>query len=272
MVNKINFVRRPAYCKETIDAIVSALDAQGISSKNVRSNNQHIDCDILFRWGFSGYYNAKYNVEINSPRSISISANKRSSRILLQQEGFSVPQSFVSISEVPQNLFPVIIRPEYHHAGQDIIIAEDSNVKIPYSPYYVSQYMKKTREIRAYIFNSRIFGMADKIPKDINAIAWNHAQGGSFQNIRWGNWPMEGAELALKSSEFLGLNFSAVDLMFYEDRWYILELNTAPTLTPYRINCFVKALVGYINGNIYSMPESYENYESTISPELMEEN
>jgi hypothetical protein len=87
--------------------------------------------------------------------------------------------------------------------------------------------------------------VAEKIPEDKDAIAWNHAGGGSvFHNVKWKQWPRKVCEEALKAQKVVGIDFTGIDLMTKGDDVYVLELNSAPSLTStYRQRLFAKVLV-----------------------------
>ena len=48
------------------------------------------------------------------------------------------------------------------------------------SQAYYSEYIPKEKEFRVYIFNKKVIGIAEKIPKNKSDIAWNSHCGADF--------------------------------------------------------------------------------------------
>ena len=85
-------------------------------------------------------------------------------------------------------------------------------------------------------------GVSQKFPRDGNQVAWNQACGGRVETTRWSNWPLSVVKIAIKGDELSGLDFGAADLIVgRNDKIYMLELNTAPSVSDYRARCFAKA-------------------------------
>jgi glutathione synthase/RimK-type ligase-like ATP-grasp enzyme len=85
--------------------------------------------------------------------------------------------------------------------------------------------------------------VAQKTPGNADDIAWNVAQGGRFDNVRWDDWPLKAVRIAIEGFNLSDLDFGGVDVMVDgEGEAYILEINSAPSLTSeYRQTCFAKA-------------------------------
>jgi glutathione synthase/RimK-type ligase-like ATP-grasp enzyme len=111
------------------------------------------------------------------------------------------------------------------------------------SSEYWSEIIAKDREFRVYCFFGYVIAVAEKIPHDKDALLWNHAQGGSvFNNVRWGQWPIAVMREALKSQQVMNFEVGGVDVMTEGGTPYILEVNSAPSLTtPYRKQIFARA-------------------------------
>jgi glutathione synthase/RimK-type ligase-like ATP-grasp enzyme len=115
--------------------------------------------------------------------------------------------------------------------------------------------------------------VANKIPKDPQAIAWNVAQGGKFENVAWKKWPINVIETAYKAYKLSGLYIGGVDVMVDKDgRSYVLEINSAPSHTsPYRKQCTTKCIdYGITNKNFsYLNPnENFKKYSRWLHPAL----
>lgn len=97
--------------------------------------------------------------------------------------------------------------------------------------WYASEFIDKVAEYRVYVGSSRVVSVARKYPDDPTQVAWNVAQGGRFEVVRWNEWPMEAIRVALEAFKHSGLDFSGVDVMVdASGRAYVIELNSAPSL------------------------------------------
>jgi glutathione synthase/RimK-type ligase-like ATP-grasp enzyme len=116
---------------------------------------------------------------------------------------------------------------------------------------YISDYIPKVREVRVFVAQGRVVWVAEKTPADPTAHAWNVAQGGRFDNVRWSEWPINACVAAIRAARALNVDFAGVDVMMdAEGNPYVLEANSAPSQTsPYRQLCSAKAFKWmYYNG------------------------
>ena len=122
----------------------------------------------------------------------------------------------------------------------------------------------------------RAVAVAEKIPGDSAAIAWNHALNNSvFHNVRWKQWPLDVVKEAIRAGKASGLHFGGVDVMVHNDIPYILEMNSAPSVTTkYRQRAMALGLK-YIQDNIEDLlplnpPENVRTYKDLILPTVLE--
>jgi glutathione synthase/RimK-type ligase-like ATP-grasp enzyme len=172
----------------------------------------------------------------------------------------------------------VLGRPATHSQGKYAIRScDEEDLEQDTTSAYWSQYLPKQKEYRVYCFFGRVVAVAEKVPTDPNAIVWNHHGGGSvFKNVRWGDWPLDVCLEALKAQDVMNIDFTGVDVMVYNDKPYVLELNSAPSLSsPYRKEVFAKAFE-YTFKEIeiagmalsWPIPERAESYKTLIHPAL----
>jgi glutathione synthase/RimK-type ligase-like ATP-grasp enzyme len=143
---------------------------------------------------------------------------------------------------------PVVIRPAVHAQGRNVHLSKDyvevETITEQYGEgnYYISEFIDKVAEYRVFVVSGRVACVASKTPADPTAIAWNVAQGGRFDNVRWGEWPLAACNVAIEAFNMSGLDFGGVDVMVDKNgRAYVLEINSAPSLTsPYRQECMAK--------------------------------
>jgi len=195
------------------------------------------DTGILFRWGCTTKCPSK--ICYNKAEAISFCSNKKISRLALQYEEISVPPSIENEKLDINFPFPVIIRPEQHSKGRNLYYFENWSKYLRselyhYPAFYASEYIQKEREFRFYIINQRLAWIAEKFVKDKTQLAWNSAQGGEFINIPIENYReyFQGVCSAIDASVFAKIDFCGVDVIMDKDgKYYVLELNSAPSLT-----------------------------------------
>lgn len=140
--------------------------------------------------------------------------------------------------------------------------------------WYASEVIDKVAEYRVYVVSGRVATVARKTPANPDAIAWNVAQGGRFDVVRWSEWPLEACRVAMQAMSYSGLDFGGVDVMIdREGRAYCIEINSAPSLPllsdgsiSYRQKCMAKCFK-YGRENI---PEAtrYEHWSDVIHPAI----
>ena len=252
----------------------------------------------LFRWGCTstwdgprrhedGDYGSYVTETVNSSESIHWCSNKRQGRLDMQEAGVPVPKTWSSYDDYNfSDHWPnaVVLRPSHHaqgrcltlhdpeessHQWDDLISIADS-----YGEYYISEYIAKVAEYRVFVCQNRAVWVAKKTPGNPDDVAWNVAQGGRFDNVRWGQWNMDVVDAALQAARVSGTDFCGVDVMVDADGMpYVLEVNSAPSQTsPYRQQCVAKAF-DYIvrNGKQHFPNVEAESWRDVIHPALMRE-
>lgn len=243
-------------CKE-----IARLSSTGI--KVVRNDQPFPEGhDVIFRWGTTSNLPYKATV-INEASAIHWVADKAASRFAMAEQGLS-PKTWLdymnySYDYVEDVVDKVVVRPRVHAQGRNVHLCNNAvetmeAVKLyGEGGYYISEFIDKKSEFRVFVVSGRVACVAKKTPADEKAIAWNVAQGGRFDNVRWGEWPIAACLVAIKAFALSGLDFGGVDVMVdAEGKAYVLEINSAPSLTsPYRQECMAKCF-DYIveNGNM----------------------
>lgn len=238
--------------------------------------------DLYIRWGCTSDVPAK-NV-LNTAAAIHEVNDKAAFRILCAAKKLAPPS--ILLSQVEENKiewlglnFPVIVRPSHHAQGRNIYKCDnDEELKVAYHKIkvegYISEYIKKVAEYRVAVVQGRAVWVAKKTPADPDAIAWNVAQGGRFDNVRWSDWPLKAVKTAIEAFNLSSLDFGGVDVMVdAEGNAYVLEINSAPSLTsPYRQECFAKALDYIIEHGKERIPvvDARGGYLKFIHPALTE--
>lgn len=134
------------------------------------------------------------------------------------------------------------------HSGEGIqIIEPDDHNTYPIAPLYV-QYKKKKHEYRVHVFNGQVIDVTQKKKrKDVEIIDTkirNHKNGWVYarENINITDELCRQATLAIQA---LGLKFGAVDIIWnaFEDKYYVLEVNTAPGLEGKTLEAYTQAII-----------------------------
>lgn len=235
--------------------------------------DQNENYDLVIRWGTTSTINA--NDFLNSAEAIRKVNNKVGCRRTMLENGISCPK----INNVD---YPFILRPTLHSQGKDLYLCNNdeeyqtSVAKLNGRPHYISEYIKKDEEWGVFIFQGRVSSMIKKVPKNeaaLEAIAWNVSQGShTFENVNWDDWNIEVGVESLKAIELFDLDFGRVDVIVKDGIPYVLEINSAHSLTSeYRQTLFAKCLDWFVEKGKPQNQLNYEKcktYKSIIHPVL----
>ncbi len=254
----ILFLRNRGFSKETINGISENLNHDVFISNGRRIRN---NVDILVRFGNIMEYPCR-GITINESDSIITASNKYKFRKLCVENELSCPKTWYSTQRNEVDKFPVIIRPLHHFGGFNLFFIktfEELQGFRNLDKFYISEYIKKIREIRVYIMSNRILAISEKITEDKESIAWNHIQGSVFENIHWKEWPRKSGLLAIKAMNMVGLDFGGVDIIIDENNIpYLLEINTALSIS----SSYVAKL--FANGFDYLFDNYFENHNKIL--------
>lgn len=210
----------------------------------IRNDKRLPEGDYVFRWGCTSNVEAK-NI-VNQARAIHLASDKTAYRRLLQPKELC-PTTWFSPNEMGIQ-YPVVVRPQHHHQGRNLFVCKDraelDRAWARCGPGgYISEFIDKVAEYRVFVVCGRVVCVASKTPADPKAVAWNVFQGGKFDNVKWGEWPLKAVRIAVEGFALSGLDFGGIDIMVDgAGDAYILEVNSAPSLTsPYRQSCMAKA-------------------------------
>jgi hypothetical protein len=234
----------------------------------LRGNAPINNADFVFRWGCTSNLPFKATI-VNEAKAIHYVADKRQFRMDTAEKGIA-PKSWGSHEDycdwafkdwdhmgpadddnlgTQDRVHKVIVRRSTHHQGRYLDVCtthRDLEVtcnKYGEGNYYISEYIPKVAEYRVFFVQGRVVWVARKTPANPDAVAWNVAKGGRFDNVRWDEWPLKTIRIAREAFLMSGLDFGGVDVMVDKDNNpYVLEINSAPSQTsPYRQECTAKA-------------------------------
>lgn len=251
---------------------ITRLSRTGI--RTYRNDMRLPEDNLVFRWGCTSNLPGNPRI-INSAEAIHKVSDKSGFRRLLQEEELCPMTWFQGGQVMPT--YPCIVRPQLHHQGRKLFVCHNARelenaCRQCGAGYYVSELIEKVAEYRVFVVSGRAVCVARKYPADANTVAWNVAQGGRFENVRWDEWPLKAVKNSIKAFLLSGLDFGGVDVMVdAEGETYILEINAAPSLTsPYRQECFAKAF-DYIvehGKQVIPLQEAKGGYTKFIHPAI----
>ena len=274
---------------------VSALAHKGDSVNVIRKdkietpNGKDIlnNTDWLVRWGCTSPAGFKNSNTINISSAIKQVAHKSGFRKLIanSNEAYLAPKTIFSLGEAENVDFPLVLRPEAHSQGrnlwlvnsyQELVDRVQSEPCLRKGNWYASEYINKVAEYRIYVVSGRVVTVANKTPDDPNAVAWNVAQGGRFDVVRFGDWYLNALDVAVRSFNYTGLDFGGVDIMVDDKgRAYLIEVNSAPSLPvmvegqhSYRQQCMAKALMYISERGKERMEVGEGNWKQYIHPSI----
>lgn len=273
---KAYFLRRKKLGKTSTEAISSFMTNKAPVFRNDAA--LPVDDAIVIRWGCTSTVPQK-NV-LNKASAIHLSSNKAEFRMLCQDNKVSCPASTIDKKKAYEWVdasISVIVRPSHHAQGKNLYVCNSrSDIDIAFGKCgdgtYAGLFINKVAEYRVFVAQGRAVWVASKTPGDPSAVAWNVAQGGKFENVRWSDWPLQVVDVAVKAHNLSGLDFSGIDIMVDTNgNPFVLEANSAPSQTSeYRQKCVAKVFdYILINGSKASIPlGSSGKYLKYIHPAL----
>ena len=266
---------RGSYGRKTMPKVAELMvDTEAI---DVHEVDMPKSAEVVFRWGWSGFLNNKEAKVINPASSIVCAAVKRTARKLFADDGIA-PKTFLSFNEFlgGDTSGEWIVRPAEHSRSRDLNYCttpqQVHSACDKYDSYYISKFIPKVSEFRAFCFQGRVFAMIRKLPEDYDSVSWGCTNDGEFSYVPWSEWPEDVSRVALRAMALTKLDFGAVDIIVdSEGRAYVLEVNTAPYLSVYYIKSLAKVLTYKIIKN-WETPEAPEKFDwkSVIHPAMTE--
>lgn len=249
----------------------------------VRNDGDTPVADFVFRWGTtSNVPKTPGQKVLNSAEAIHWCADKKASRLAMQDAGIPVPPTYTRPQDISGDDCDsgIVIRPNRHAQGRNLyvtfgyqaLVAKLQELGYAEGSYYLSSLIRKVAEYRVFVCQGRVVWVAKKTPGNPGQVAWNVAQGGEFNNVRWGEWHMPSCRAAILAALLSKTDFCGVDVMVDADgNPYVLEVNSAPSQTsPYRQQCVAKAFDYIIkNGNEVIPCEKFKKWSDVAHPAIL---
>lgn len=282
----LRFVRRRRLGRGSTNGILAALPeavhASVVCSWIPEQVVTILPDDVVVRWGCTANLPAHHKT-LNTAAAIHWCADKRAGRLAMQEAGVPVPET-VAVGDGNQMVpYPLtqdrwVGRPVRHAQGRNLVVgstAECVRQVALWGGGYISRLIQKVAEYRFFVAFNRVVWCARKTPGNPDQVAWNVAQGGRFDNVRWEEWPIGAAKACLAAARVSGADFCGVDVMVDADGApYVLEVNSAPSQTsPYRQRCVANALAYHVSrGDFTHLPDpaNIRTYKSIIHPAIRE--
>jgi len=157
---------------------------------------------------------------------------------------------------------------------------EKDEVTSLYDEWYQFSCVDKEREYRVFVQQGKVLCVAEKIPKEEGLIVWNVSSGSAiFNNVKWGDWPLDVCLEAIRATLFTGLDIAGVDVMVEKETGhvYVLEVNSAPSLpflsdgsVSYRQSCFIKGIKYILDNDDKSVipTDQVSSWKDVIHPTI----
>ena len=262
-------------CKE-----IAARSKTGIVC--IRNDAQLPVVDVVFRWGTTSNVPKKDGqLVLNSAASIHWCANKKQGRLDMQNFGVPVPETWDAREFMKKHINnfeeEFVLRRAAHAQGKDLWHGHAHTIRAAIDAHnvqdgYVSRKINKVAEFRVYVVNGKVVAVAQKTPGNPQDVAWNVAQGGRFDNVKWGEWNLKAVQAAILAALVSKTDFCGVDVMVDKDgNPYVLEVNSAPSMTSeYRQSVFAKAFDWIVeHGNEYMESNKNKSWRDFAHPAIM---
>lgn len=182
---------------------------------------------------------------VNKADNVAHASHKRHSRRLLANAGIKIPATYfptANLSQLPQMNFPVVVRPSYHHGGDNFNVLNTRTELAAFLwgksalDWYISEIFQKTHEYRVHVAHGKVLVIQEK-PLVEGEIRANYAVNQEeWKVLKWREYHPGICREAIRGVETLGLDFGAVDMMYnsQNDSFAVCEINTAPSIaSPY---------------------------------------
>lgn len=205
--------------------------------------------DKVIMWGTRVQVQLGNAIVYNHPSVTRNASNKKAAREIFVKEKIDAPK-LVKNNELHTTQYPVIIRKDHHRAGIGFHIANSDEEALNFiknmkgQEYYISEIYPKTEEYRVHCAHGKALLVKRKPePEDKSIVAWNfHQIELPWTTIERKNYDFDMVTLALNACKAIGVDFGAVDIMSNPVKGYkgpkhvVVEINTAPSYTPYLIS------------------------------------
>lgn len=217
--------------------------------------------DVLIRWG-----NSKSKATVNTPRieiNKAHAVRKASNKLdmmteLAKTEGVVTPPVLITRSvdyQTVQDLLPTFSNEDGKFFARS---ATTNEVRLTdlcnTNDYYITKPINKDREYRVHVFGDEVLGVYEKVPNEGEISESSIMKDHNSKFVRC-NMSMrlrcndEAQAMCIKAVQALGLDFGGVDVIRERDtgKFYVVEVNSSPSLNNVNLNRYVDKFVEFIN-------------------------
>jgi glutathione synthase/RimK-type ligase-like ATP-grasp enzyme len=197
--------------------------------------------------------NRYYENVLNKPEAVGNTVNKLNALRLFDAYGLNT--TLITEDEARTAVLSgstVIGRKTYHTKGYGMYmcytLAGIRRAKRLGSSHFL-KYISNAREFRVHIVNGQSIKLSEKFAPP-GVIKRNHRHGTIFSYPYDFNHKKTLRRVAKEAVECLGLDFGAVDILYKDDTYYILEVNSAPCLTDTNSDTLERYVTAFTQPNL----------------------
>lgn len=208
----------------------------------------------VINWGCgNGNYPKQFDGAnfINLPDSVSTASNKHLCLIKLEEGGVPIvpwtTKKTVAIAEADGGGVVYCRTKLQGHSGDGIVVAHKPEEVVD-APLYTTRLGAKW-EFRAHVVFGKVVDVRRKAKvegHEGNKYVKNHANGYVFKKFDI-QVPDDVNKVAIDAVKAVGLDFGAVDILYYKDKAYVLEINTACGIEGSTVDSYAEAFEEALN-------------------------
>lgn len=217
--------------------------------------------DVLIRWGNSNSVATRNTpaIEINKKQAVVNASNKLTMMTTLANtEGVTVPPVLLTKgmdSNAVISLIPSLMNEDglfFARSGTSKQVRLTSEYAS--SDYYLTKPINKDREYRVHVFGDEVIGVYEKTPLEDEITETSIMKDDNSKFTKCNpelklRCHEEAQSMCIQAVKSLGLDFGGVDIIRERDtgKFYIIEVNSSPSLNSYNINRYVQKFLEFID-------------------------
>lgn len=220
---------------------------------------------VVINWGFGSHWYDKDNKPsyfknaLNDYKPIRLNIQKDKSAAILAK-AVRTPKLYKAGQNVPRGKL-MVVRPTNHHSGRDFSVKRGP-FKVN-NGQYAREYIKTKHEYRVLFINGQFLAWKRQTDdkKELKKKFVARSEWG-FRYLE--KIPKQLKEITIKSYKALNLMFGAFDILMKNGKYYVLEGNTAPTLSDqYLVKMFRENLLKLCKKKFKDFnPEKYKKFSN----------
>ncbi|HET7630454.1 MAG TPA: hypothetical protein VFK03_03705 [Candidatus Saccharimonadales bacterium] len=189
----------------------------------------------LYQRGYNGpgiNFGELYENCLNAPQAVRLASNKKQALYTMRSAGVPVPALYEPREAIAAAQHtPLVGRPSYHRKGRHFYLCQ-TPAAVPHAisrgATHFLEYIEGAREFRVHVVNGKSIKISEKLG---GGVTRNFEAGARFYYPEDFHHKKTLRRVAKQAVEALGLDFGAVDVLWKDGNFFVLEVNTAPCLT-----------------------------------------